>query len=121
MAENTRRRLLMEIRNPGSAQNLYEIDEVQHSFADGIGRVFSGPAVTKIEFFRIANMNLKPEEGPPVEEREVFLKLTLPTAVVLEAALNILSNTKQNMSLMDEATKTLHKLVEDGLERLKNA
>jgi hypothetical protein len=91
--------LLLKERAPGRIFDIYEAREVAYVYTDGYARVFSGPAVTKIELFRTTG--LKQEGSQQVEEREVFMRLHIPTITFIEGAGIALSTL--DLKLYDES------------------
>ncbi|MCS3451903.1 hypothetical protein M2222_008320 [Bradyrhizobium elkanii] len=113
------RRLLTSDRTPGMAQDLYEAKEIVDLFADGYGRVISGPAVTKMEFFRV--VGVKSEGALLVEEREVFLRLTVPTAALFEHAGNMVAGMSENLPALMAASEQARTTILKAVQAAKDA
>jgi hypothetical protein len=99
-------------RTPGRRFDIYLGDDVQEFFVDGQARVFISTGVSKLELFRI--IDSKDESGGPVDQREIFLRLIMPTAALLEFAAMTISTLSNNLAAMETGNR-------QALEAIKNA
>jgi hypothetical protein len=116
--EKPNKRLLYSERAPGRMYDLYEHPAIADVYADGQGRILSGPQVTKIEFFRTTGIN--EEGGERLEQREVFLRLTLPTAAFVEAAGNALAGFGTSLSRIDEGAAQLKGVMIGAIKKVQD-
>jgi hypothetical protein len=117
MSEDKRRMIVSE-RSEGRNFDIREASDLINVYADGTARVFSGPIVTKLEFFRVTDAT--EENGVLVEQREVFLRLTVPTIPYIEGAANILSAIGEQLKAMDQAANTTRQVIEAAINRVKD-
>jgi hypothetical protein len=114
--EKPNRPLLFSEREPGRTYDMYEASSVSDIYVDGQARIYSSPQVTKIEYFR--TIGFKEEGGARVEEREIVLRLQIPTPVFIEAAGNGLSSV--DLGQFDQASAQLRQLMTDVVKKVQN-
>jgi hypothetical protein len=118
MADRSNQKLLQRFENPDRVIETYEADQVNEAYADGFGRTWTGPQVVKMEIFRMVNVS-DPSPGKPsvVEQREVFMRLTVPTPALLEYCLNVLTGMGATLASLEGANRETRKLITDALAR----
>ncbi len=83
MPNGSKRSPLISERNPPlRVFDIFEGEDVLHLFADGTARMMLGPEMTKIEFVR--SLGPTTIDNLEVDQREVFLRLAMPTSSVIE-------------------------------------
>ena len=116
--ENPNKRLLYSERATGRMYDMYEHPAIVDLFTDGQGRVFTGPQVTKIEYFR--TIDVAQEAEGQVEMREVVLRLTMPTHVFMEAAGNALSRVGENLKQIDAGATQWREAIIRAVKKVKD-
>jgi hypothetical protein len=114
-----KRKLILSERLPGRMQDVYEAPDILNLFADGTVRVLAGPAVTRIEYFRTTNLS-NSETNEMIEEREVFLRLTVPTSAYLEAAGVVLASMGQNVEMIRQANDRVLDIIKQSVQQAQN-
>jgi hypothetical protein len=114
MPARTDRRLLQtqKAENPDRTIEVYEGASVDELFADGFGRSWSGPQVTKIELFRVTEVS-----DNAVEAREVFARLSIPTPLLIEFCFNFIHGLSTNLPIIEQQAAVLRKVITDGVAR----
>ncbi len=119
MTDIPERKPVVRERTPGRMFDVYLAPQVDYVFADGIGRVISGPQVTKIELTRV--IGIKPEtiNGVvcPVEEREVFCRLTVSTVQLIETCGTLIEQMGVNMPAFDASQQQFKKVITDAIRK----
>jgi hypothetical protein len=108
------RRLLQTqiVQNPDRTIEVYEGAPVNELSADGFGRSWSGPQLTKIELIRVTDVT-----DNAVEVREVFARLSVPTPALIEFCFNLINGLGTNLPLMEQQAEALRKMITDGVAR----
>jgi hypothetical protein len=117
MVDN-RRFLTSENHGAGRASDIYEAVDCVNVFADGIARVFTGPVMTKLEYFRTTEVLIR--DGVAVEQREVFMRLTLPTVVFVEGSANILAGLGESLPGIVDAANNTRPVIEAAIQKVQN-
>jgi hypothetical protein len=120
MADKPNLRLVLSDRTPGRSFDLYQSDRFTECFADGIGRVMAGPANIKLEFYRVNPSDEKTPEGVPIEEREMFVRVVIPSAAFLEAVANVVASLGSHIEQFDLASTNTKKAIQDAFDRVRN-
>jgi hypothetical protein len=108
-------------RLPGVTFDMYEGREVVDLFVDGIGKAMIGPQVAKLEFFRLLGTKTEAEHpGAVIEDREMILRVVVPTPVLAEACGNLLSQINANVPRLDESHTILKRLIADAVAKVGN-
>lgn len=63
-------------------------------YVDGIGQLMLGTTVSKLSFYAVSSFNT--ENGEDIEQREVKLRITMPTKKLLESCLRTLEAFKKS-------------------------
>src|SRR5580698_7653297 len=92
--------------------DVFEAEHVEYIYADGSALSFLGPHVTKIELTR--TIATKVEDGRSVDQRETFLRLTMPTFAVVELCALLLEQFGANTKLLQEAESANAKLLREA-------
>jgi hypothetical protein len=119
MATDPKRKFIAQERAPGRMFDMYLSDSHIEMFADGIGRVAVGAQVTKVDFFRTADVRTEKLGGVehPLEEREVILRLTIPTQAFVEACGTMIELAVANSAVLEAANLQLKTVIERAVER----
>jgi hypothetical protein len=116
--EKPNKRLLYSERATGRMYDMYEHPAIVDLFADGQGRILSGPQITKLEYFR--TIEVAQEADGLVEAREVFLRLTMPTHAFLEVAGTALASVGENLRQMDTGATQLRETIIRAVKKVKD-
>jgi hypothetical protein len=111
-------RPIQSSRAPNAMFDVYQAPNIMDLYADGIGQVYSGPAVTKMEFFRITGF--EGEGNNRVEKRELFMRLVMPSAPLIEATGNILVSSVSSIAQFDQAAKMIHDLIVSAAKKVQD-
>jgi hypothetical protein len=105
-------------RAPNAMFDMYAAHQISDVFADGIGQVMYGPLVTKLEFFRL--LGFEGEGASRVEKREVFLRMTIPSAAIVEAAGTLLATYAGASSQFEQAAKMINEIVVGSIKKVQD-
>lgn len=109
------RRQIGEIKPPFGNIKVFEADDLEHVFEDGVANLALSPSVVKLDFFR---SRIVPDGVPagapvvrsgsalPTEERTVNLSLTLPTKAFVEMCVNTIKSLLQTRDAFDAGFDT---------------
>ena len=78
MAENERGKQL----DSSPTAVLYDSDNKQTFFVEGIGQFSVGPSVSKIGYFKVVSAEMR--ESHTFEERELSIEITIPTIAIFQ-------------------------------------
>jgi hypothetical protein len=105
-------------RAPGRMFDIFEGPEVIDLYADGSGRLMVGPQVAKVEFYRLkATKTEDAFPGVPIEERETFCRLVIPTPVLAELCGVVIDQLGANMGLLDAGHQHLKTVVANAIRK----
>lgn len=108
-------------RGKGQNFDIYEdIDRVAEHRVDGVATLMIGPSDAKLVFYSIRTMDQPDDksEGEPIEMRDVNLKISIPTRVLLENCLNILNNMKMNQETLSKARRDEDTKIKEVLDKI---
>ena len=74
--------IISERSPPARVFDIFLGEHVIDYYADGTARMSLGPEVSKIEFVR--SMGPIEEEGLSVDQRDIFLRVAMPTSALIE-------------------------------------
>jgi hypothetical protein len=122
MADRSDQRLLQSTQLqstqlPDRTVEIYEARQVTDVAADYFGRTMIGAQVSKIELVRLLEVIEAAGGKPAVEQRELFTRLTVPTPVLIEFCLNVISGVGANLPLIEDSAQNLRKMVIDAIAR----
>lgn len=98
-----------------------DIDRVAEHRVDGLYNLMIGPSDAKLVFYTVRSMDPPDEksEGQPIEIRDVSLKLSISTRVLLENCLNILNNVKMNQASLTKHRQDEDTKIKDVLDKIQ--
>lgn len=89
------RKLIRREREPERSYDLYDSSNTHRHFVEGSAGGAFGPAVSRLEFYRIADIHTS-ESGEQVEKRERTVVITMPTYQLVELLQTTLEQIKNN-------------------------
>jgi hypothetical protein len=98
--------------------DVYAAPQIVDVFADGVGQVLTGPAVTKLELYRL--VGFEGEGDDRVEKRELFMRITMPSLPLVEATGNILFTLGSSVPQFEAATKAITDVVIAAVKKVHN-
>jgi hypothetical protein len=101
------RRILASSREPGAVFDLYASDSAPEIFCDGASHAMVGPVVMRLLFHVVTDV---PTESRPIEQRDLRLKLVMPTHAMIDFLVKTLQALVTNKDALTE-----------GAEKQKNA
>jgi hypothetical protein len=115
MPDDKRRPPYISERNPPfRVFDVFE-GEVLHLYADGSARLRLGPEVSKIEFVR--SLGAKTKDGAEVDQREMFLRLSLPTSALIELCAIALEQYGLNSQALQAGNASNINILREALKR----
>jgi hypothetical protein len=99
------RRLISKANPPDQIADVYEADDVQSLFVDGINRINFQSAVSRLELYRLDLTQVQtgqsnPETGGQPEQRIIVYNVVLPTKALVEiinASVRILKSSQASI------------------------
>lgn len=90
--------------------SLYERDEVDTFYADGVAQAMVGPIISKIGFYQVTNVTQTSPTSPAdpsrpqnSEDREIMRYLTVPTRQITEFCVMFLRQVSESGSVLGNA------------------
>jgi hypothetical protein len=116
MPNGSKRSPFISERNPPlRVFDIFEGEDVLYLYSDGTARMMLGPEITKIEFVRSV--------GPikigdlDVDQREMFLKLAMPTSSLIEMCAGALEEFGKNATALQAGTASNISILREALKR----
>jgi len=110
--------ILSERMPPGRVYDIYEFEgTVPQLYVDGTSRITVGTEVSKIEFTQ--SSGLERIDGLDVDQRQVSLRLTLPSTSLLEFCASVLEQYATHSTLIDAAREINSKALAEAFKRVR--
>lgn len=91
---------IYQSRNPDQMFDLYEpTSGTMELYIDGVGQLMLGTTVSKLSFYSVGGFHN--ENGEDIEQREVKLRVTMPTRKLLESCIKILASFQETASTLE--------------------
>jgi hypothetical protein len=111
-----KRRLIVSERNPPlRVFDIFEGENVLNLYSDGSARLMIGPEASKVEFARSSGAIEK--EGLQVDQREVFLRLAMPTSALIELCAIALEQYGVNVEAMKAGSASNLSTLREAIKR----
>jgi hypothetical protein len=119
MPDDIERKPIISERTAGRMLDVYVGAKVEYIFADGTARLAFGPQVSKVEFYRVTSIKEENHGGAkvPVEQRDIFCQLTLPSASLVEFCGLVLENLGANVHILDAAHEQLKNTLRAAVQK----
>jgi hypothetical protein len=103
--------------------DIYLARDVDDFQADGTGRMFSGPNLTKIELYRTVSVKQESVKGVTqnIEEREIFSRLTIPTVALMEAFGMLIEQLGASGPMLDAAHEQFKEVLRNAIQKAASA
>jgi hypothetical protein len=111
---------LYESRLPGRNFAIFPSESRANIYADGLAGVAGSGLITKLDFF--VTTDAQPDTNPTLgmrETREVCLRLTMPTAQLVESMLNLIEQLRSNADVLTQANAEAIRIFTQQIERLR--
>lgn len=97
--------LVRSERAPGRNFDYFEVPASMQVYVDGVNGFGLGPTVTRVEFYQIKKIkDAEGTDGQPLEVREQYLTLVLPTPAFAEFLANTIKGLKDNREALIQGT-----------------
>jgi hypothetical protein len=116
MAEE--RQPILRSREPNAMFDVYLAPQITDAFADGIGQTMTGPAVTKLEFYRL--LGFEGEGENRIEKREMFLRLSIPSVLLVDGLGTIFQTLANNIPQFEAAAHGMTDVITKSVKKIQD-
>lgn len=80
---------------------LFDIEDKQSFFADGVAQCAFGPAVAKLSFFKVTHVEVR--DGHSFETREIQFEVIIPSASLFQWIYNFIPQISEGIGDLEKA------------------
>lgn len=113
-------RLVRQERVQGRMYDLYEGHDTIEVFVDGSSGAMISPAVCRMQFHTVIDVEKAADSNEVIERRELKLKVVIPTPQFVEFLLNTLSAVAQNNEALLAGVEDYKQTLIRHLKRVKS-